>query len=414
MRYKLYLQIALLLLAAGQPSFGKRIIVDNSSIIKAVAKASPGDTIYVTKGLYKESNIIIDKPLSLIAEEGAVIDGQFHGHIVNIQSDSVTVKGFTLKNVKQSYTKEYAAIHTYKSSHFIIENNTLRKAYFGILIENSKFGIIRNNNIIGEAVREENSGNGIHCWHSARLQIYNNHIERMRDGIYFEFVKHSEITGNVSMNNVRYGLHFMFSNNDRYVGNTFENNGAGVAVMFSNRIAMLNNTFRLNWGSASYGLLLKEIYDAEIKENIFYKNTIGVNADGANRINFRNNTFDNNGWAIRFLGACYGNRIINNNFMHNALDISYKGNMNGNIFDKNYWSEYTGYDLNKDNIGDVPYRPVKLFSYVVNKTPETIILLRSLFVDIINFSEKVSPIMTPDNLKDNRPLMNPIENNDRS
>ncbi len=385
-----------------------------ASISEAVAAAAAGDTILVTKGMYKESNIVIDKPLTLLAEQGAVIDGQFHGHIIDIQSDSVTVKGFTLQNVKQSYTKDFAAIHSFKSSHFVIENNILRKTFFGILIENSKFGIIRNNNIIGEAVREENSGNGIHCWHSGRLQITNNHIERMRDGIYFEFVKHSQIEDNVSLNNVRYGLHFMFSKDNVYIGNRFENNGAGVAVMFSSKTIMRNNIFTMNWGSASYGLLLKEIYDADIIDNVFHRNTIGINADGANRINFRGNTFDNNGWAIRFLGACYGNRIINNNFMHNALDISYKGNMNGNIFDKNYWSEYTGYDLDKDNIGDVPYRPVKLFSYVVNKTPETIILLRSLFVDIINFSEKVSPIITPDNLKDNRPLMKPVKTNDRS
>ncbi|MTI38178.1 nitrous oxide reductase family maturation protein NosD, partial [Fulvivirga lutimaris] len=50
-----------------------------------------------------------------------------------------------------------------------------------------------------------------------------------------------------------------------------------------------------------------------------------------------------------------------------------------------------------------PYRPVKLFSYIVNQTPETIILLRSLFVDIINFSERVSPVFTPDKLVDESP-----------
>jgi len=55
----------------------------------------------------------------------------------------------------------------------------------------------------------------------------------------------------------------------------------------------------------------------------------------------------------------------------------------------------------------VPYRPVKLFSYIVNRTPETIILLRSLFMDIIDFSEKVSPAFTPDNLVDAKPLMKP-------
>ena len=74
------------------------------------------------------------------------------------------------------------------------------------------------------------------------------------------------------------------------------------------------------------------------------------------------------------------------------------------LFDKNYWTNYTGYDLDKNGIGDIPFRPVKLFSYIVNRTPETIILLRSLFINIIDFSEKVSPVFTPDNLMDNNPL----------
>jgi nitrous oxidase accessory protein len=91
------------------------------------------------------------------------------------------------------------------------------------------------------------------------------------------------------------------------------------------------------------------------------------------------------------------------------LDISYNSKLNDNTFDENYWSSYTGYDLDKNGYGDVPYRPVKLFSYMVNKTPETIILLRSLFVDILNFSEKVSPVFTPDDLLDNNPLMKPLK-----
>jgi nitrous oxidase accessory protein len=87
------------------------------------------------------------------------------------------------------------------------------------------------------------------------------------------------------------------------------------------------------------------------------------------------------------------------------MNIAFQIRMPGYNFDFNYWSEYSGYDLNKDGIGDVPYRPVKLFSYIVNQTPETLVLLRSLFVDIINFSEKVSPVFTPDDLIDSKPLM---------
>ncbi|MCK5906022.1 MAG: nitrous oxide reductase family maturation protein NosD, partial [Flavobacteriales bacterium] len=60
-------------------------------------------------------------------------------------------------------------------------------------------------------------------------------------------------------------------------------------------------------------------------------------------------------------------------------------------------------------IGDIPYRPVKLFSYIVNRTPEAIIMLRSLFVDLIDFSERVSPVFTPDNLLDEKPSMKVLD-----
>ena len=171
---------------------------------------------------------------------------------------------------------------------------------------------------------------------------------------------------------------------------------------------MLNNTFRKNWGSASYGMLLKEINDAEITGNTFEENTIGINIEGTNRILYKNNNFINNGWAIKVRGACYANDFINNNFLYNSFDLAYNSKLNDNKFENNYWSNYTGYDLDKNGVGDIPFRPVKLFSYVVNRTPEAIILLRSLFIDIIDFSEKVSPVFTPDNLMDNAPKMKMI------
>ena len=263
--------------------------------------------------------------------------------------------------------------------------------------------------IKSKAVDEYNSGNGIQLWYSHFVEVSNNHIQGTRDGIYLEFSDNITITNNTSTNNLRYGLHFMFSDDDIYTNNTFENNGAGVAVMFSKKIKMRHNIFRKNWGTAAYGMLLKEINDAEITDNIFEENTIGINIEGSNRIEYKNNNFIGNGWAIKVVGACYTNSFINNNFLYNSFDISYNSRLNDNVFDRNYWSNYAGYDLDKDGIGDVPYRPVKLFSYIVNRTPETIILLRSLFMDIIDFSEKVSPVFTPDNLLDANPLMKKVQ-----
>ncbi len=379
-----------------------------SSLKEAIAIAKDFDTILVKKGTYKEYNIIVDKPLIIIGKNYPVIDGELKGEIITVISDNVTVDGLFIINVGTSYTEDYAAIRIRKSKNFVVQNLVLEKLFFGIYLEKSRNGKVFHNKIIGEAIEEYNSGNGIQLWYCKNIEIEHNFVQHVRDGIYLEFSDDCLIKNNVSAENLRYGLHFMFSNNDIYQDNTFEKNGAGVAVMFSKKIKMLNNTFKENWGTASYGMLLKEINDAEILGNTFEENTIGINIEGSNRIVYKNNNFINNGWAIKVRGACYNNSFVENNFLYNSFDISYNSKVNDNVFDRNYWTNYTGYDLDKDGIGDVPYRPVKLFSYIVNRTPETIILLRSLFIDLIDFSEKVSPVFTPDNLLDNNPLIKRI------
>lgn len=375
------------------------------SLEQAYAISSPHDTIVVKPGVYETINFEIKMPLTIQGESGAILDGKLENYILKILSDSVNVAGLKFINSGRSYTKDFAAIYVSRSEHFSISNNEIVEPYFGILIEKSHYGLIANNYIHGARIREDDSGNGVHAWHCSNLTIQKNHLTGLRDGIYLEFVEESLIQHNDSHNNIRYGLHFMFSNHDKYFDNIFKENGAGVAVMFSKFIEMRRNQFLQNWGTASYGLLLKEIYDAEVIDNLFKENTIGIFVEGTTRINYINNQLERNGWAIKVSGGCYTNVFTKNNFIGNSFDVSYNSKMNDNKFDGNYWSGYTGYDLNKDQVGDVPFRPVKLFSYVVNRTPETIILLRSLFVDLINFSEKVSPVFTPDNLVDNAPAM---------
>lgn len=376
------------------------------SISKGIEIASDFDTLLIKKGTYKEYNIVVNKPLTLLGENYPVIDGEDQGEIIRITADGVTIDGLFIINVGTSYTSDYAAIRVVRSENYLIQNVVLEKLFFGIYLEKSNHGKVYHNKIIGDAKDEYNSGNGIQLWYSHHVEVDRNIVQGVRDGIYLEFSDNVTINNNSSTQNLRYGLHFMFSNDDVYTDNIFENNGAGVAVMFSKRIKMVGNTFKKNWGTAAFGMLLKEINDAEISGNTFEENTIGINIEGSNRITYHNNTFIRNGWAVKVLGACYTNTFTKNNFLYNSFDISYNSKLNDNVFNANYWSDYTGYDLDKDGIGDVPYRPVKLFSYIVNSTPETIVLLRSLFMDIIDFSEKVSPVFTPDNLLDANPLMN--------
>lgn len=413
-RKYLFFQILFLGFLSAAFSQSKTIMVCSTceikSIKEAVSLANASDTILLKKGVYKANSIQINKAIHIIGEDNPTIDGEnITESIFAVKADNFSISGIHFINVGMSYTKEIAGIFISDSHNFRVENNTFNKVFYAFIIQNSKYGLINNNKIKGNAVNETSAGNGLHMWKCNHMRIEKNYISGMRDGIYLEFVNNSFVSNNTSFKNIRYGLHFMFSNHNEYHHNEFNANGAGVAVMFSKFIKMHHNTFHFNWGTASYGLLLKEIYDASIYENIFEQNTIGINIDGCSRINYKQNHFIRNGWALKFTGGCYANTFEFNNFMNNAFDLSYNSRLNDNKFEANYWSEYTGYDLNKDGIGDVPFRPVKLFSYVVNNTPETLVLLRSLFVDMINFSEKVSPVFTPDNLKDNQPLMKPVD-----
>ena len=380
-----------------------------NTIAQAVAKAKKGDTIIVQKGTYPENNILLDKPITLIGKDRPIINGQFKGSILKIQADSITIKGFRLANVPFKATEEQAAILLDKSKKFLIEDNIMDQVCFGVLLRKGRDGIIKNNKISSNATQQYNSGNAIHLWSCKNIKIIGNEAANCRDGIYIQFSSKSYIEGNYCYKNLRYGLHFMFSDDNEYYRNKFSENGAGAAVMFSKRVKMVGNTFQDNWGPSSYGLLLKELYDSELVDNTFYRNTIGINGENCTRMKYNENNFTENGWGIRIRGGCYQNDFWDNNFFNNTFDVAYDNNVNDNKFRSNYWSDYTGYDLNKDGVGDVPYRPVKLFSYISNRTPESIVLLRSLFIDIMNFSEKVAPVFTPENLIDETPRMEPVK-----
>jgi nitrous oxidase accessory protein len=376
-----------------------------STISAALALAQPGDTVLVTAGNYTEYGLVLDKPLVLAGAGNPVIDALEQGEIITVTSPGVTVRGLTLRNVGMSFVEDRAAIRLRRVSRATIEGNRLENAFFGIYVERSDSVLIRGNTLVGPATREVTTGNGIHLWYSKHARIERNDIRGHRDGIYFEFVENSVVSENVSVRNLRYGLHFMFSHEDDYYDNHFAENGAGVAVMYTRKVVMRGNTFENNWGPNAYGLLLKDINDSRIEHNVFRGNTVALYAEGSGRLRVENNDFTDNGYAVRIMANSMDNTFTLNRFTGNAFDVVTNSRQNFSTFDSNYWSEYRGYDLDKDGIGDVPHSPVRLFALLVEKAPPGVVLLKSLFVTLIDTAERVMPVFTPETLVDNRPLM---------
>jgi nitrous oxidase accessory protein len=378
--------------------------------IKQALKASKvGDTVLVYKGIYKEGNLRIDKKIVFLGKDFPVLDGQKKVEVLSIHADSVVVKGFKVINSGFAALEDPCGIKVYNKSFVLIEGNQLDDNFFGIYIQNGRNCVVKNNIIIAYGKEEQQIGNGIHAWKSNDLQIIGNTIKGHRDGIYFEFVYDSVIWRNIATNNIRYGLHFMFSSNDSYLTNIFRNNGAGVAVMFSKNVTMINNYFDENWGASSYGLLLKEISDSYIHSNHFKNNTSGIYMEGTNRIKIEKNVFQSNGWAMKIQASCMDNEIVNNNFQGNTFDMGTNGSLVLNTFNNNYWDKYEGYDINKDGLGDIPYHPLSLFAVLVEKNPSAMLLFRSFMITLLDKSEKVLPSITPDNFVDKAPLMKPLK-----
>lgn len=382
---------------------------DINTLQQAFDRAEDGDTISVYGGRYQESPLILENQVTLLGHDRPVIDGEHQHEVLKILADSVHVEGFRVVGSEVSHTADNAALRFDRAEGGKVVNNELDSNFFGIYLAKAHGMEIRDNKITTYAVRETKAANGIHLWNTDDVEVSDNYIRGHRDGIYFEYVENSVISNNVSEENLRYGLHFMFSDSCTYEHNKLIDNGAGVAVMYSDHVLMKENEFLDNWGRTSYGLLLKDINDSHIEHNIFRNNTIGIRADGCDRTTVKRNSFRQNGWAINIRSNSMDNLFTENNFINNTFDVGTNAQQNHSDFNYNYWHAYDGFDLDGDGKGDVPHRPVRLFSLIIEQNPTALILLRSVFIEILDMAERIIPMLTPETLVDEEPAMKPFE-----
>lgn len=405
--------LALILMSAGPARARAADIVvgggERASLAAAVAEAAPGDRILVRSGRYHEAGLVIDRPLTIDGEPGAVIVARDGEQILTVTADDVTIRGLTFSGVSTSFVDDRSAIRIERAARCRIANNVFEDAFFGIYLSRASECTIEDNVLAASKEGQTKSGNGIHLWNAHDVEIRGNRITGHRDGIYLEFSSRVHVADNEAIENLRYGLHFMFSDSCGYARNSFERNEAGVAVMYSRHVTITGNRFVDNWGASAFGLLLKDITDSSIAGNHFERNTVAIYAEGANRVVVEHNEFRGNGKAIKLMANSLDSVFRNNNFVANTFDVTTNSRQSFSTFTQNYWDAYRGYDLDRDGTGDVPFYPVRLFALLVETHEAASILLRSLFVDVLEAAERVLPTLTPKALHDEAPRMKPAE-----
>lgn len=392
------------LLAAPLPA---QVVVEPSGPVSTISAAldqvPPGGVIVVRPGTYREQ-LRVERPVTIEGVGWPVLDAGGR-QAITVTADSVTIRGLLIRNVRPSPAGDPAGIKFIRVRACAAEGNQLEQTYFGIYLAGSRDCRITGNRVTGTGDDEVRNGNAIHLWNDTAVVIERNEVRGHRDGIYLEFNHHARILGNRSARNRRYGLHFMFSDSCEYLENDFDGNGAGVAVMYARAVTMSRNRFTANWGPTAYGVLLKDITDSRIEGNVFTANTVGIHAEGSNRIHASGNQFLSNGWALRLMANAEDNVFERNRFLGNSFDVATNGRTSRSTFRQNYWDRYSGFDLDRDGYGDMPFRPVRLYSLIVQQHSPALILLRSAFIDLLDLAERTLPVLTPEALVDRQPLM---------
>jgi nitrous oxidase accessory protein len=375
-----------------------------------ISSAHPGDTLVIPSGTYT-GNLLVNKRLTLIGAGRPVIRGDNSGSVITITADSCIVKGIAVEHSGTMLVNEDAGI-LIRSNGNRIETNELRDVLFGIYLYHAEHNVIINNRVGGRAYLDLGErGSGIHVWNSNFNTFIGNSICDARDGFYIQNASHLHIEGNEAFN-VRYGLHYMYADSNVFLGNKFYDNVAGAAIMYSSGIMMRHNVFSHNRGFASFGILFQDCHGLVADSNIISDNVVGMFFEASTHNQFRYNIIARNDVALQMFQNAIGNTFTENSFIDNLNPLTIVGKRTETHWSENrrgnYWTQYDGYDLDGDGIGDVPLKIQDLFNYLEGQNVNTRLYLYSPASQALAVAAKAFPILDLTNELDEYPLMQPV------
>ncbi|MEC9373576.1 MAG: nitrous oxide reductase family maturation protein NosD [Planctomycetota bacterium] len=386
-------------------------------VAEMIDRAEDGEVLLVPAGRY-EGNLTIQKSIILDGGGAAVFDGCGVGTVIDVLAEDVTIRGCTVRGSGATVTGEPSAIRV-SAPRATIESNTINDALFGIDLREAPDSIIRENRITCKDLEPGRRGDGIRLWWSHGSVIEGNHIRGSRDMVFW-YSENLRVARN-TVSKSRYGLHFMYSHDTVLEENDLHDNSVGVYLMYSNRITLRGNQMRNHRGASGYGIGLKDCDDISIVGNALLSNRVGVYIDNSPSSVDSTGLFDSNLIAFNEIGLLatpntHDNVFTSNAFIENEEPAAThgRGRLLSNAFSRdgvgNYWSDYTGFDLDGDGVGDMAYEPRSLFGALLAKEPNLRLFIHSPAQQAVEFTARALPEVRPEPIfVDAAPLFSPPE-----
>lgn len=403
-------------------------------------RAQDGDVIELAPGEYKGA-IRIERRVVLSGKPGAVLDGGGTGNVITVTAPDVTIRGVTIRGSGRDLEKMDSGVFLEKTAQrALVENNRLEGNLYGVYVHGATGSRVQRNIIEGmQHGRRNERGNGVSVWNAPDVVIDDNSFRYGRDGI-FTIASRKDRFINNRFEQVRFAVHYMYTNDSEVSGNISVGNHVGYAIMYSNRLIIRNN---ISDRDRDYGMLFNYANYAQIEGNWVNGGSLdnvagsrdeapadergmlpepkaeaGLRSGPAkcvfiyntNHNKFRNNWFERCGIGVHFTAGSEGNEITGNAFVGNRNQVKYVGTRDLDWSKGgrgNYWSDNPAFDLNGDGIADTAYRPNDLVDRVLWTAPSAKVLINSPAVQVLRWAQAQFPALYPGGVVDTHPLIAP-------
>jgi nitrous oxidase accessory protein len=379
---------------------------------RALAEARDGDTVHLEDGRYA-GRFIIERGLHLIGEGWPILDGGDTGTVLTVRGRGAVVRGIVVRGSGASLDQENSGI-ALGAPDIRIVHNRLEDVLFGIYARKSPGAVVRDNVVRTKALDLPRRGDAIRIWYSDGVTIVGNRVASSRDVVLW-YSANLVVRDNV-VRDGRYGLHFMYCDDARIEHNLLLDNSVGAFLMYSRRLHLISNTIVGNHGPSGYGVGLKDMDDAEVRGNLFAGNRVGAYLDNSprdlrSRAVIAHNRFIRNDNGIELMPNVERVEFDANGFEENREQIAWGGRGGdpaANEWRGNYWSDYRGYDLDGDGVGEVSYRAERLFEALSDRSPDLRLFRYSPVSRAVDLAARVLPVVKPrPKLEDPAPAMRP-------
>ncbi|WP_407178586.1 nitrous oxide reductase family maturation protein NosD [Bradyrhizobium sp. STM 3562] len=431
-------------LAARAPAAQLTVAPQASDLQAILDHAADGDEVRLAAGTYR-GPLRISHRITLAGTAGTVIAGAGEGSVITISAPDVVVRGLAVRNSGRSMEKMDSGIFVEESARgALIEDNQIEDNLFGVYLHGSADAVVRHNSIVGlRRSHASETGNGVSVWNAPGAKVIENDVRFGRDGIFAITSRNNEFRGN-RFRDLRFAVHYMYTNDGEIADNLSKANIIGYALMFSKRLLVRNN---VSDHDRDRGLLFNSTDGSQIvgntvigglqpaarwatadnrgeDEGMSQVDAGNAAGPGGARVgpekcvfiyNTNNNRFENNWFegceiGVHFTAGSEGNAITGNAFINNANQIKYVGTRHLDWSKDrrgNYWSDNPAFDLNGDGVADTAYRPNDLIDRVLWTAPSAKVLINSPAVQVIRWAQAQFPALLPGGVVDSHPLMAP-------